>query len=270
MARFGSSLLIIGFLWGGGSLIESRVNMPPPPFCAVLVQPGIVMNTPADVANAQIVLDQLTIRGLAQGPVDLIVWPEGILPPSTISSGSVSTRLSDYERQGFLGEVLEKFQIKYCSPGLVGVPLTRTRTVSRHGLQVEERRLDNSAVLINPDGGLQIHEKLSLVPVKEGLPDWADHVRVRRQIHSWFGASAPFSCGDSFLPLEICNESGQIIRVAVCICYESLHPQLPQYDIDNGADAMVHLLYDASFRAYPEWIEWHLRACRARSIQTRR
>lgn len=36
--------------------------------------------------------------------------------------------------------------------------------------------------------------------------------------------------------------------------------------ITNRADVLIHLLCDFGFVDYPEWIEWHMRACLARSI----
>jgi apolipoprotein N-acyltransferase len=116
---------------------------------------------------------------------------------------------------------------------------------------------------------MSVHEKLALVPLKEGIPQCVDGLWFRRTVLPQFGCEAPLTAGNKYQTLALTTRQGQTVQVAVCICYESLHSGLPQFSPAHPVDVIVHLLYDGHFASHPEWIERHLMACRSRAIETR-
>lgn len=256
-------------MWWGGDRIESSVPVSQPPFTALLAQPCVLEND-SPMGETLRNLDRLTLDSLAEdGPVDLVIWPEGCVLPSAFPSLLVSMTDVPIEDRWDLDGARHKFRSRYQSTGLFGITLRRSQKVHRFGLEVDEPHLYNAAVLVDQSGATQVHEKQRLVPLKEGLPSLLDNPWFRRTVLPMLGQDAPMTAGDRYKRLEFTTRHGMSVRIAVCICYESLHPGLAQFSPTPPVDAIVHLLYDGHFVSHPEWIERHLMACRMRAIETR-
>ena len=263
------SALLLSGLWVGGVWIEKTTPVGALPLSALMIQPRVLLTEKSQVESLQ-VIDRLTVASLKDhGPVDLVIWPEGcVLPSPHPAQMSPNAEHIPPDRWDLIGSH-DKFMTRYQSAGLFGTSLHRTRQVQRYGLPIDESQLYNAAVLLDRAGAIKVHEKLSLVPLKEGLPGLLDAAWVRRSVLPALGLEAPLTAGERYQNLEFTTHEGKSIRIAVCICYESLHPGLPQFDPTHRVDAIVHLLYDGHFVSHPEWIERHLMACRARAIETR-
>ncbi|MGD9858075.1 MAG: carbon-nitrogen hydrolase family protein, partial [Planctomycetaceae bacterium] len=152
---------------------------------------------------------------------------------------------------------------------LVGVPLVSQVMVERYGLQIPEGRRVNGACIVGPSGEIACHEKLSLLPIREGLPEFLDTPWVRHTLLPYYRLEATLKPGSEFRLLPFTTQDGRRVRIAAAICYESHLPWLPQYQRSNGADAVVHLTYDGDFAGHPAWADRHLLACRYRAVESR-
>jgi len=73
---------LIAIMWWGGVWIESKTLMGPLPFSALLVQPRVLLSNTSLIESLQNI-DRLTVANLKDnGPVDLVIWPEGCVLPS--------------------------------------------------------------------------------------------------------------------------------------------------------------------------------------------
>ena len=265
--------VLLTLAWTGGEAIASRVTVKPLPFSAMLLQ---LHQVPQDgqAWRPWIELDELTRASLEQdGPVDLIVWPETMLAPSmhpeTANDETESAETEATDEPVTLQCFQRTNQPAYDAACLVGVQLISSVIVQRYGLDVQDVRRTNAACLIDRSGEVTCHEKQILVPLMEGLPDLLERQWFRLYVLPYFQLEAPLKRGDDFHLLEFMTQERQVVRVAVSVCYESHFPWLPQYDPANGADAVVHMLYDGHFSEHPEWAERQLLACRYRAIESR-
>ena len=270
------AMLAAGILmtaWIGGEFQASASQVAGPSFSAMLVQPHAATNE-ARTLSPWSKLDELTRNGIARnGPVDLIVWPEMSLAASLYPGFKLAEPPKPEARLEGVPLTLQRFQ-RECQPAygtacLVGVPLLRDVVVQHYGLNVNDIKRTNAACLVAPDGRISCHEKLTLLPLMEGLPRFLDTRWFRRTILPLLQQKAPLTPGEHFELLELTTLRGATVRIAVSICYESHFCWLPQYRPSNNADAVIHLLYDGDFREHPEWTERQLLACRYRAIESR-
>ena len=123
---------------------------------------------------------------------------------------------------------------------------------------------------MSASGEIARHEKLVLVPFKEGLPGLLDHRWVRNRVLPALQLNRPLTVGRKFGLLPFRDHQGKMWSIAVSVCYESLLPWLPQYHNSTTADAIVHLVYDGDTTAHPGMMQRHIRACQYRAIETRK
>lgn len=254
--------------WAGGVLVAAQVDRSPLPFSAMLVQAHL---RPGDELDSRpwIVLDQLTRCELERaGPVDLVIWPETAVTPSRIDRGHsepqpISLRLT-------IHDLVDQLLPVYRCAVLTGAMLSKVGSTTKYGLEVLEVRSYNCACLLSQSGSIAWHEKLVLVPLKEGLPRWLETRWIRLNVLPLFKVQAPLTRGDDFRLLEFETCGGTPIRIAASICYESYLPWLPQFRQSHDADAIVHMTYDGHFAhhdGYPLIQQW---VCQYRAIETRK
>ncbi len=258
--------------WMGGQQIAASVVVPPQPFSVMLVQPH-VRGAEERVWRPWLTLDRLTRESLERdGPVDLIVWPETALNESQRPEMVTQSTVEPAEGERYqmpLQDFQRLYQPAYQAACLVGVPLVTRVTKQRYGLEISDVSRVNCACLVNSSGAVDCHEKLALVPLKEGLPDFLETSWVRRNVLPYYELTAPIKQGQEFHLLPFSTQDGQTMQVAASVCYESHLPWLPQFDPAHEADAVVHLLYDGDFSNHPEWTERQSLACRYRAIESR-
>jgi apolipoprotein N-acyltransferase len=143
-------------------------------------------------------------------------------------------------------------------------------TTQRYGLEVADVRRYNSGCLVSKSGDICRHDKLDLVPFKEGLPGVLDTAWIRKQILPGLQFNQPLAYGNSYAPLFFHDSDGKQHSIAVSICYESFLPWLPQYRESSKVEAIIHLVYDGNTADHPGVIQRQILACQMRAIETRK
>ena len=262
---FGVSVLFL--LWIGGFLLASKVSFQPLKFTAMLVQPHLPYSI-HEQWRPWLKLDELTMSSLDEnGSVDLIVWPETCLSESVFGEGESSE--IDVQKQMTLSTFSQTMQLKYATNCLVGVAVTKKAVSVKYGLPVSEVDRFNCGCLISPSGLVDCHEKTTLVPFTEGVPEWLDFKVIRQFVLPVFGCQAPYKAGRGLHRIPFHDQSGTLRTIVVAVCFESWHPWLLQYHQEKRVDAIVHLIYDGDFVNHPELIERQVLSCRLRAIETR-
>jgi len=295
--------------WCGGSLIAAAVSVEPLPFTAILVQPHLKASN-AEPWRPWVELDRITRTSLSQdglvdlesigirmydgppspslaettgirrprravvhgesraGPVDLVVWPESCLseswnPGAQSDVNDIATRLTVQD----FAHVLTPAYKTNC---LVGAVMLERGTTRRYGLEVAEMRRYNCGYLVSKSGNIARHEKLDLVPFKEGLPGVLNQDWIRNRVLPALQLKQPLTPGRDYDRLSFHDRDGKERSIAVSVCYESLLPWLPQYHRSTTADAIVHLVYDGNTAEHPSMMQRQVRACQYRAIETRK
>ncbi|HET7786521.1 MAG TPA: apolipoprotein N-acyltransferase [Myxococcales bacterium] len=186
----------------------------------------------------------LSERVLAEGPVDLLVWPETVYPTTFGSPKSEDGAELDREIRAFAARA--------------GVPLVfgafEDTPAGEH----------NAAFFLQPDGRFATYRKSLLFPLTERMPRWLEFPAVRAAL-PWAGRWAP-GRGPSVLPLPL--RDGSMLRIAPLICYEAVHADYVAEEARAGAGLLLTLSNDAWFTgtAGPRL---HLAAAALRSVELR-
>jgi apolipoprotein N-acyltransferase len=258
--------LCMGLLCFGGAFIAAHASCVPLDFSAMVVQPHW-REEEVSQPDRWTVLDRLTQSDLkGRGPVDLVIWPEAALAPSTVDEAKVSQPDAPLDVRG----LTEKIRKEYHTSALVGVMLWKVGTELKYGLPVSQRRAYNCAALIQTSGAICVQEKMALLPVREWLPVWLDQPFVRDRLLPMMGFNPVLSPGSEVRLLRFVQTTGQIKSVVVAICYESHLPWLPHYQKSREADAIIHLAYDGDFAASTDYENRQIWACQYRAIETRK
>ena len=275
--RFGSRIIwclgpmcavvLVIVTWTYGVYLVSYDEVNALPFSAMLVQPHLVAEHNRPWLPA-IELDRLTRSSLDESSdVDLIVWPESSL------NGTGSFEVAEPVRDGPVQTVSEfatRLQPAYQTNCLVGVSVRKSEIIERFGLKVTEGRVFNCGCVIAMTGDSGCHEKLALVPIKEGLPEWMKVAWVQSGLHSLFELAAPITPGRFFRLLRFQKRNRDMATIAVSICYESFLPWLPQYHAGSEADAVIHLIYDGDSVGRSSFVQRQILACQYRAIESRK
>jgi len=259
---------VLGAAWGGGTLIAAKTRVTALPFSIALVQPHL-KDSNNEPWRPWLYLDQLTKASLLEeSNVDLIVWPETCLTESWSNSQREGT--NENTLQLSLYDFSQRLAPNYETNCLVGVVINEFGTTQKYGLEVTESRRYNCGCLVSKSGAIYRHEKLDLVPFKEGLPGLLDTQWIRNRVLPWLQLNHPLDYGRSYAPLKFSDNDGNQHSIAVCVCYESLLPWLPQYRESGTVDAIVRILYDGNTPDHPGLIQRQILACQFRAIETRK
>ena len=82
-------------------------------------------------------------------------------------------------------------------------------------------------------------------------------------------AEQDFTPGGDYRCLSFVTQDGRTVRLGVSICYEMHFPWLPQYEIQNRPDVIVHLNNESWYKEYPGQHGHGTWACQYRAIETR-
>ena len=163
----------------------------------------------------------LSHAALAQGPLDLLIWPETVYPTTFGAPKSPDGESFDRALGAFVGRT--------------GIPLVFG------AYDAEDGREYNAAVLLEPEVEGQVrfatYRKAALFPLTERVPAWLDAKPVRAVL-PWLGSWSPGG-GARSLPLEL---GGRSVRVAPLICYDALEPDLRPRSGARGRGADRHAL----------------------------
>jgi apolipoprotein N-acyltransferase len=255
-------------LWLGGKIIESRISVDPLSFAAMMVQPN-----EGDAKSGNV--HTMTVQSLMKdGPLDLIVWPEGSVQGESYStySGSIETLppsiLEKHRLQ--ISELRSLVASEYHTNTLVGATVIDQLSVDHNGQEFLVDKSFNCGCLIDKTADVDCHEKRMLVPVVETADGWLGWLPwIRELVLSPNELRSAYQPGRNFHPLSFTDHSGATCRIAVAICYESWFPWLPQYHCEEPLDAICHLAYDGDFKDHPEYTQRMLLTIRLRAIETR-
>jgi len=261
-----SGLIILSGLWLIGHWIKDSVPPQSLGFNAMLVQPHSkdLQSDDSGLCNALLERSIAEVRQLPQ--LDLIVWPEASFQPvirDTLTRSEPDTTPRT-KNCGFL-EVADEVADHANFLGGV-VLLDRVKTV-KYGLSVPEVRKTNCACLVTKVGLIQVHEKLSLVPIRESDSSFLSNPIIQQFLG--LPESAKLTPGTNFEVMSFTDSAGKTRKIAVSICYESWQPWLPQYHSNEKLDAICHLVYDGDFADYPVYVDRMLATIRMRAIETR-
>jgi apolipoprotein N-acyltransferase len=191
----------------------------------------------------------LSEEALAQGPLDLLVWPETVYPTTFGTPKTPEGAALDREIAGFVA--------------------SREVPLVFGAYDVDAQGEFNAAVFLEParDGRFEFetYRKAWLFPLTERVPRWLDGERVRAWF-PWLGTWRP-GAGPQVTPIRL--PAGRELRVAPLICYDATTPDLAIAAVRAGAELIVTLSNDAWF-ATGEGPHLHLVVSAFRSLETRR
>jgi apolipoprotein N-acyltransferase len=190
---------------------------------------------------------ELSGEAFAQGPLDLLVWPETVYP--TTFGAPKSEEGAAFDR--VIG-------------GLVagsGIPLVFGSYDAEGGAEY------NAAIFLERDGagrvGFDAYRKAALFPLTERVPAWLEPLRP---LLPWMGT---WRAGDGTAAVPLRLAGGREIRAAPLICYDAVEPALAREAVLLGAELIVTLSNDSWF-ASGEGPNLHLTVSAFRSLETRR
>lgn len=261
IGAFGLSGLIAAL---GHVMVQERkfLRLAALPLIALLLLPGLMRPAPqaartVNVAMIQGNIDQarkwdaavqtdivttytaLTNQALAQGPTDLVIWPETSMPFFFQDPSVLTTTVSETVRHKGV-------------PLLAGSPAYTMLAEPA----VPPYVLRNRAYLLDDNGTVKSwYDKEHLVPFGEYVPlgEWLPFIKKLVPGDAEFRPGAdqpPLACGP--------------MNMGVLICYEAIFPELAQDHVERGANVLVNISNDAWFGASSApWQHLDLSAMRA-------
>ena len=196
------------------------------------------------------ILDEHETRSapaLADGGLDVLIWPETVYPTTFGAPKSADGAAFDAEIVDFVTRA--------------GVPLI----FGSYAVDGDEEF--NAALFLAPGASqpFATYRKTRLFPLTERVPALLDSAWLRRAL-PWLGTWKP-GRGPTVVPLPL--RGGATVRVAPMICYDVLDSALAEEAARQGADLFVTLSNDSWF-AFGPGPRLHLLGAAFRSIETRR
>ena len=197
-----------------------------------LIQPNARQDQKWDPAMIPVFLDR-SLGFSAQSPApDLIVWPETSVPALMEFGGPIFEDMAA-AAQG--------------APVIAGIQ------------RRQDRRLYNTAFVLNGDGPSQIYDKRHLVPFGEYIP--LGDLAARFGLHGFAAREGQgFSAGPGAQLMDL----GVLGRALPLICYEAVFPHLSR--LDERADMLIQITNDAWFGDYSGPYQ-HLAQAQMRAIE---
>jgi apolipoprotein N-acyltransferase len=184
-------------------------------------------------------------QATGESPPDLLVWPETAYPLAYGAERSPIDAEMDAELRTYAS--------------MRGIPLLFG------GYHVAGEREHNSALVVDPAGGVQIYHKHILMPFGEYVPLLNDWGWLREKLPN----IARFGRGGTPLVLEVPLAGGRSVAVAPIICYEALFADHVIASANAGSQVIVNLTNDSWFGSEAQK-RLHLALAALRSVETRR
>ncbi|MHC5081650.1 MAG: apolipoprotein N-acyltransferase, partial [Planctomycetota bacterium] len=234
LAGGGVAVLVGATLLYGGLRMKTGEETGP----EVLLIQGNIPQAVKDSGDATMMKDiwathiGLTLEG-AKEDVDLVIWPETMVPYPISTSTDMLTGLLD------LAEDLQ-------TPMLVGA-------VRYDRVPGGELGTYNSAVLVRKDGTLgKSYSKMHLVPGGEYIP-FRKTFPVLEPILRWmFGYLPDVTPGETLEGIDIVDREGKTWKAGVLICYEVIFPELARAQTRRGAQFLVNVTNEGWFGEFGE------------------
>jgi apolipoprotein N-acyltransferase len=195
------------------------------PLSVAAVQANIPQDQKWNAAFEKRILDtysRLSLNAAALRP-DLLIWPEAALPRPLFDGGETD---KDMERE--VAEALGRLKGGDFLFGSVRYFLGQAF---------------NSAVLLDARGGVQVYDKIHLVPFGEYIP-----LRHSFPLFAWIVGSEVPSDFDAGTEPVVMTLHKKPFRVAPLICFEDTVGELSRQFAQRGAELLVTLTNDGWFR----------------------
>ena len=195
------------------------------PLSIAAVQANIPQDQKWDAAFEKRILDtysRLSTNAAALRP-DLLIWPEAALPRPFLDGGETD---KDMEREvvGALGQLKGGDFLFGSVRYFLGNAF-------------------NSAVLLDVRGGLQVYDKIHLVPFGEYVP-----LRHSFPLFAWIVGSEVPSDFDAGTEPVVMTLRKKPFRVAPLICFEDTVGELSRQFAQRGAELLITITNDGWFR----------------------
>lgn len=238
-----AALLGLAF-WQGATLLPAPDAVAEAPLTALLVQGNVDPFARATSAARELEVHLGLTREAhaAEGPFDLVVWPEGAVIGYQLDTGD--------------GGALRS-AITASAPGAAFVV---------GGRAYEGRRNFNSLFSLSGSAMLDRYDKRFLVPFGERWPLIDQLEGLYRGVFGLFGLPLLASTSPGAAPEPLFTPLG---RLAAYICYESVFPQVQRAMVAQGAQVLVLGTNDAWF-GVGAGARQHFDMGRMRAIETRR
>jgi apolipoprotein N-acyltransferase len=199
--------------------------------------------------------ESVAAEGFASGaPVDLVVWPETMLPVAAAAPLVPGRPMEAFEQVAGT----KRWRIGD-SAGRRAAAAARGRPTLAGVMTVDRitYRKRNSAVLLDGDGRVVAHQdKQHLTPGGETLLflEWLP-AGLRREVEARLMEMAGFlpdlDAGEAPALLPVAWRGGTV-RAGALICYESIFPELSRAMARDGADVLVNLSNYGWFTGTPQ------------------
>jgi apolipoprotein N-acyltransferase len=225
---------VVAVLWVA-SLVYGGVRMRPgePAGPKLLLIQGNIPQAVKDSGDSRKMGDiwdihiRLTLEG-AKEAVDLIVWPETMVPSSISVHPEMLKGLLD------MAEDLD-------TPLLVG-------TVRIGPVAEDAFGTYNSAVLVRKNGTLgAYYDKIHRVPGGEYIPFRGAFPVLERILREMFGYLPDVNRGRSLRLLAMTDREGRAWPFGVLVCYENIFPELARGQVRQGARFLVNVTNEGWF-----------------------
>jgi len=192
------------------------------PFKVALIQGNISQDVKWDPAFQEAtvaIYERLSRQAVADGGIDLVVWPESAAPFFFQNDPTYSPRIWNLARE-------------LHTPLVFGSPAVEKDEQGRHFF--------NSAFLLS-SGGEQLgrSDKIHLVPFGEYVP----LARFIPFVHKLVEGVGDFSPGKQAIPLN----TGKGV-IGVLVCFEGIFPELSRAYVQAGARLLVNISNDAWYK----------------------
>lgn len=245
--------LVLVSAWFGYGIFRLQTVTLSAPKTAVLVQGSTDPYNRVTEPGGELGLYRRLTRQALQnepGPVDVVVWPEGVALELLYSGYDLTSPAAAPDRA----------QIQQSAGG---------QPVITGGGAFDEREAfsaSNSVFGLESGEVVGRYDKVYLVPFGEYFPFIGSLEPIYRTIFGWFGYPLLQSRppGQEVAPLSVAGT-----QVAAYICYESVFPQIARTMVAGGAQVLVNISNDAWF-GFGQGARQHFSMGNLRAIETRR
>ena len=233
---------LVGIFAFGVSAVQTRP--PTRPLHLALIQSNVARAEKFDIRYKQKIFEKferLSRIALTSTPsLDLLAWPESALPAAV---------LQDQQSLDFVRRIAASGNVDLLL-GVIDEPI--------------DGGVYNAALLVRPEGSVQLYRKVHLVPFGEYVPLRHSFPLFARIA----GDQVPedFDVGDQFTVFELSKNRG---RVAPLICFEDTIGELTRQFVIRGADVLANVTNDGWFLR-SAGSRQHLANAVFRCVETRR
>jgi len=210
------------------------------------------------------------------GDVDLVVWPETMVPGLGLEPGNILfQRENNLQPEPWLDVMIALHQ-ELGRPLLVGNSVKTGLGLEREGdeLHYAWEHSYNSAYLVEGDPPYQRYDKLFLTPFGETMPYISEWEWLERQLLDLGARGMTFDLepGEKVSRIEMGTRAGRI-SVATPICFEDavarVMRRLIWADGEKAADLIINLSNDGWFGDFDGGRLQHVQIARFRCIENR-